>query len=75
MSSDWELLSRIFQYSATHTTDAVFIIGGAETTTVIAQFKQGKWINHSILQRGRVGHGAITIGTETIIVGGKSNEE
>ena len=36
-------LSRISEYSTTHTSDAVYIIGGKYTMEIVAEFKDNIW--------------------------------
>ena len=66
------LFRRIAYYSTTHTTDAVYIIGGVDSENVIAEFKNDQWRQLDDLNTGRYRHGSISIGTETMIIGGAS---
>ena len=67
------LFSRIFYYSTAYTSDAVFIIGGHDGSpnlSIVAQFKDNEWTQVADLNQGRNGHGSITIGDQTLIIGG-----
>ena len=57
-------------YSTTHTSDAVFIIGGRYTQNVVAQYQNDQWHRLPDLKQGRFGHGSIRMGSHTLIVGG-----
>ena len=57
-------------YSTTQTLDAVYIIGGWYTKNIVAEFKNDQWRRLANLNEGRHGHGSITIGGETMIIGG-----
>ena len=73
------IFSRISHYSATQTSDAVYIIGGRYTKDIVAEFKDDRWrdpwrrLNN--LNQGRYAHGSITIGGQTMIIGGRFNYE
>ena len=62
--------SAIAHYAATQTSNAAYIIGGLYTPDVIAEYKDGQWRQLPNLYRGRTYHGAITIGGQTMIIGG-----
>ena len=62
-------------YSTTQTLDAVYIIGGAYTKDIVAEFKNDQWRRLADLNQGRDGHGSITIGGQTMIIGGFSNSQ
>ena len=64
--------SYIAYYSTTQTADAAYIIGGGNTKNVIAEFKNDQWTQLDDLNTGRYYHGSITIGTQTMIIGGYS---
>jgi len=55
--------------------DAVYIIGGYYTKDIVAEFKNDQWRRLADLNQGRYGHGSITIGGETMIIGGYFNWE
>ena len=57
-------------YSATQTSDAVYIIGGAETNDIVAEFKNNQWRRLPNLNQRRDSHGSITFGGQTMIIGG-----
>ena len=69
-------LRRYFAYSVSSTNQAAFFIGGrltlAETShsTVIAKYENDKWSLHGNLKKSRNGHGSISSGTATIVIGG-----
>ena len=63
-------LSSINRYSTAHTYDASYIIGGSYADNIIAQYKDDQWKRLTDLNRGRYGHGSISIGSETMIIGG-----
>ena len=65
--------SYIAYYSTTQTVDAVYIIGGQNTKNVIAEFKNDQWNQLDDLNIGRGYHGSITIGTQTMIIGGDTS--
>ena len=64
----------MYQYSSTHTADAVYIIGGGSTQNVIAEFKNDQWRRLDDLNKGRYRHGSISIGRQTMIIGGYTSE-
>jgi len=55
--------------------DAVYIIGGAFTQDIVAEFKNNQWRQLADLNQGRHGHGSITIGAQTMIIGGYFNSQ
>ena len=65
----------ISAYSTTQTSDAVYIIGGYYTNNIVAEFKNDQWRRLADLNQGRRGHGSITIGGETMIIGGYFNAQ
>ena len=65
----------ISYYSTTQTVDAVYIIGGWYTSHIVAEFKNDQWRRLADLNQGRRNHGSITIGGETMIIGGYFNYE
>jgi len=65
--------SGISRYSTTQTSDAVYIIGGLYTKNIVAEFKNDQWRRLDNLNQGRHAHGSITIGGETMIIGGYFN--
>ena len=69
------LFSRMYYYSATQTSDAAYIIGGGASQNVIAEFKNDKWRRLDDLNTGRYAHGSITLGSQTMIIGGYANSE
>ena len=63
-------LSRISYYSTASTSDAAYIIGGAYTKRVVAEFKDDQWRQLDNLNKGRQYHGSLSVGDQTIIIGG-----
>ena len=66
---------RISDYATASTSDSVLIIGGLtrgspSRTSTIAEYKDGNWKNVGNLAQARYGHGAITSGSVTMVVGG-----
>ena len=68
------IFSHIHAYSTASTDDAAFIIGGYDVIDTIAEFRNNQWRNLGSLTKGRNAHGSITIGQETMIVGGWSSD-
>ena len=66
-------LREISFYSTAQTLDAVYIIGGWYTRNIVAEFKNDQWRRLADLNQGRSHHGSITIGGETMIIGGYFN--
>ena len=64
----------MYGYSTASTDDAAFIIGGYNTRDTIAQFRNNQWRKLGSLNKGRYYHGSITVGQETMIIGGDSND-
>ena len=65
----------IFLYSATQTSSAAYIIGGQYTKDVVAEYKDGQWRQRGSLYKGRRLSGAITIGGQTMIIGGHDSSD
>ena len=67
---------RITYYSVTSTTEAAFVIGGWDTSALdaIAKFEKNNWSLYGNLQKPRDGHGSLTYGTQTIVIGGETNQ-
>ena len=65
----------IYHYSTTHTSDAVFIIGGHDTNNIVAEFRDNQWQQIATLNRGRSQHGSISLGLLTVIIGGETTDE
>ena len=57
-------------YSTASTLEAAYIIGGYDTQDLIAEFKNDAWRQLGTLAKGRYGHGSITLGAETMVIGG-----
>ena len=64
------LFSRISEYSTAHSQDAAYIIGGWYTQNLVAEFRNDQWAQLDDLNKGRSYHGSITVGAQTMIVGG-----
>ena len=61
-------------YSTTSTSKAAYLIGGAQTKELIAEFKNDSWRQLGNLTKGRYKHGSITLGTEAMIIGGENDD-
>ena len=65
---------RISHYATSSTENSVYIIGGYAASPnnipIIAQYKNDEWHNVGNLKQGRHGHGAITSGSLTMVIGG-----
>ena len=64
---------QVSRYSTAATTDTAYIIGGiqeASYSTTIAQFKNFQWSKVGDLTQSRRGHGSVSVGTETMVIGG-----
>ena len=57
-------------YSTASTSDAAYIIGGPDTKGVVAEFKEDRWGQLASLNKGRFRHGSLSVGDQTIIIGG-----
>ena len=62
-------------YATASTSESVLIIGGytcdgAPRTSIVAEYKNGNWKNVGNLTKAKEGHGAITSGSITMVVGG-----
>ena len=69
------LFSRMYYYSATQTSDAAYIIGGGASQNIIAEFKNETWRQLDDLNTGRYYHGSITLGSQTMIIGGYASSK
>ena len=58
-----------------HTSDAVYIIGGYYTDKIVAEFKDSQWSFLQTLNQGRYSHGSITVGDQTMVIGGMNESE
>ena len=65
---------RISHYATSSTRNSVYIIGGmagsSTNSPIIAQYKNDEWHNVGNLKQTRHGHGAITSGSLTMVIGG-----
>ena len=61
-------------YSTASTSNAAYFIGGAYTKEVIAEFKNDSWRQLGTLTKGRERHASISLGTETMVIGGSSSD-
>ena len=55
--------------------EAVYIIGGKYTQDIVAEFKNDQWHRLANLNQGRWLHGSITIEGQTMIIGGRSDNQ
>ena len=63
-------LRAISHYSTASTSDAAYIIGGFYTSSIVAEFKDNQWRQLDNLNRPRMFHASLSVGDQTIIVGG-----
>ena len=68
------LFSSISRYSTANSPEAVYIIGGMYTPNLVAEFRNDQWAQLDDLIKGKYGHGSITVGTQTMIVGGNPDD-
>ena len=65
---------RISYYATSSTENSVYIIGGyiasPSSTPIIAEYQNDEWHNVGNLKQARIGHGAITSGSLTMVIGG-----
>ena len=64
-------------YAVASTNQAAFFIGGLNAgslSSVIAKYEDDVWSLHGNLKKRRYGHGSITYGTETIVIGGYTDD-
>ena len=66
---------RIHAYSTASTSEAAYIIGGAFTSDILAQFKNDTWSQFGTLAKGRSNHGSISFGNEFMVIGGRSSDD
>ena len=62
-----------YYYATASSAQAAYFIGGlpdGSYSSRIAQFKNDAWSSLGNLAAARLGHGAITVGAETMILGG-----
>ena len=65
------MFSRISYYLTAYSADAAYIIGGGlYNQNLVAEFREYQWRELDDLNNGRTGHGSITIGDQTMTVGG-----
>ena len=65
---------KINRYSTTSTSEAAYIIGGYHTKEIIAEYKNDAWSQLGSLNKGRHAHASISLGDETMIIGGFSSD-
>ena len=71
------MLRRYSEYSVASTNQAAFFIGGYDGSSrlsTIAKYENDNWSLHGNLKRRRSVHASITYGTETIVIGGNTND-
>ena len=64
------LLSHLAGYSTANTPEAAYIIGGFVTKNLVAEFRDDQWALLDDLSKSRYRQGSITVGSQTMIVGG-----
>ena len=72
------ILSNVYGYSTAATDEAAYIIGGyqgSDYSSTIAEFKNEQWRKLGDLTQGRMYHGSISIGHQTMILGGTTSSE
>ena len=70
-------LRKISLYSVASTSAAAFVIGGNDGSSyfdVIAKYDHGQWSRYGNLQKSRSNHGSITSGTDTLVIGGYTDD-
>ena len=68
------MFRKICVYSTAATDEAAYIIGGYDSSyrlATIAEFKNGQWRRLSDLTQARAIHGSISVGQQTMVVGGQ----
>ena len=68
------ILRSINRYSTTSTSEAAYIIGGYYTKEIISEFKNDAWSELGALKKGRHAHASISLGDETMVIGGFSSD-
>ena len=71
------LLRKIYGYSVSSTNQAAFFIGGwveSSRSSVIAKYENDEWSLYGNLKKPRMGHGSITYGTTTLVIGGSTDD-
>ena len=68
------IFSEIIYYSTASTSEAAYIIGGAYTQGIIAEFRSNSWRQMGTLAKGRRSHGSITLNGETMVIGGETTD-
>ena len=64
---------QVYRYSSAATDEAAYIIGGYQGSNyspTIAAFKNDNWRKLGDLSQARQNHGSISIGHQTMVVGG-----
>ena len=72
------MLRKYSYYSVSSTNQAAFFIGGwveSSRSSVIAKYENDEWSLYGNLKTPRMGHGSITYGTATIVIGGYATIE
>ena len=69
MNQDFSDIIRGYSTASTH--DAAYIIGGIDVD-IIAEFRNDEWRKLGSLNKDRYSHGSITVGQETMIIGGNT---
>ena len=67
-------LREMYYYSTASTSEAAYIIGGANTKDVIAEFKNDSWRQLGTLTKGRDRHASISLDGESMVIGGYSSD-
>ena len=70
------ILRNVYWYSTAASDEAAYIIGGYQDSmysSTIAEFKKDRWRKLDDLAQGRNYHGSISIGYQTMVVGGSTS--
>ena len=65
---------KINRYSTTSTSQAAYIIGGYHTKEIIAEYNNDAFSQLGALKKGHHAHVSISLGDETMIIGGFSSD-
>ena len=70
-----DISRKMYKYSTASTSNAAYFIGGHYTKEVIAEFKNDSWQQLGTLTKGRDRHASISLGDETMVVGGFTSDK
>merc|ERR1712113_565853 len=80
---DYPFHNSIYAYSTASTESAAYIIGGYDrgiitrykSVSIIAEYKNNGWRKFGDLARTRYYHSSITLGEETVVLGGRVDDD